>query len=411
MGARRDSDSIYELEPVVVSAGRTPRLIVVLVHGTGARKAGWTESGSKMCTRIRSSPDSDIYRFLWTGENSHQARLEAGDRLADQLQQLFAQPAHAASELLLIAHSHGGNVALYSLRPPGLQSRLSSLVCLATPFLTTEPTTLSEMVAIGCIFGAIPLLLFGLPYAISFASFAMRQWIWTAVVVAVAIPLLLLLRGALRGAGLRFYLWRFVSTLFDDTDPRSDKDRLTPPMVDTRKFVVFKVAADEAAGLLKASQFASWITLQFGSLTQRLIVFFAGLIIAALITRNMFYKIDTPVSWDYPFASFLWYAAMIGIVGAVILTVVLFALVGLLIFGSAPFGYDAAAYAVRLQTIPEDTPMGTSIVVQVNLDGFRHSSIYDSDDVIERVATIVAQGPGSILTVASGSPAPAALVQ
>jgi len=57
----------------------------------------------------------------------------AADALAKQLEETLAEFPEA--EHHLIAHSHGGNVALYALRNPTLCDRTASVVCLATPFI------------------------------------------------------------------------------------------------------------------------------------------------------------------------------------------------------------------------------------------------------------------------------------
>ena len=98
-------------------------MTIVLVHGTYARnwfirtfRGGrvWWRANSSFCQTLRSKfPECAIVGFEWSGQNSHRARLAAGEELAALLTQLRR---NAPQEpLSIIAHSHGGNVALKAL--------------------------------------------------------------------------------------------------------------------------------------------------------------------------------------------------------------------------------------------------------------------------------------------------------
>jgi len=52
--------------------------------------------------------------FRWSGQNSHTARAAAASELGELLKKLTQQYPNA--NIYLIAHSHGGNVALYAIR-------------------------------------------------------------------------------------------------------------------------------------------------------------------------------------------------------------------------------------------------------------------------------------------------------
>src|SRR5687767_2382730 len=100
------------------------RLIVTLVHGTWgqglfrkSRKGAprWFEPDSDFQARLRASFEREnigvvIAPFLWSGSNSLKARDDAGKGLAAQLIQQDAD--NPGSRQLIIAHSHGGNVAI-----------------------------------------------------------------------------------------------------------------------------------------------------------------------------------------------------------------------------------------------------------------------------------------------------------
>jgi hypothetical protein len=77
------------------------------------------------------SLDWPIRAFLWSGANSVHARDCAAKELSDHLTKDLQDPDTTA---VIIAHSHGGNVALRALQHLGSADRVR-VVTLATPFL------------------------------------------------------------------------------------------------------------------------------------------------------------------------------------------------------------------------------------------------------------------------------------
>jgi hypothetical protein len=75
------------------------------------------------------------HRFPWSGRNSHHARAIAAGRLRACLKARLAE--NPTARHLVIAHSHGGNVALDGARrrSPRAASRVA---CLATPFIVVS---------------------------------------------------------------------------------------------------------------------------------------------------------------------------------------------------------------------------------------------------------------------------------
>src|SRR4051794_35949670 len=119
------------------------RIVVTLVHGTFAPEAAWTKEGSKLRAAIveafaprRVHFDRVVWRgWLGTGvNNGHRFRLAGGERLRRQIRD---DPDPAAARFI-VAHSHGGNVAMYAMRDPAVRARITGVVCLATPFIQCE---------------------------------------------------------------------------------------------------------------------------------------------------------------------------------------------------------------------------------------------------------------------------------
>ncbi|WP_439372921.1 hypothetical protein [Bradyrhizobium sp. DASA03120] len=140
-----------------------PQLLVTVVHGTKLfprlsrfkqwmrgltrRKPplpSWFEEGSVFLA-VLSTELGDIQhkitRLRWSGANSISVRDSTARRLAEHLSAEHA--AHAEATQLVIAHSHGGNIALRSLHhlqdrevsPHGADIANPLVVTLATPFI------------------------------------------------------------------------------------------------------------------------------------------------------------------------------------------------------------------------------------------------------------------------------------
>jgi hypothetical protein len=112
--------------------------VITLVHGTWAPDATWIQPGSKLRIRLEQhlGQKTVFSPYTWAGSNSYEARLRAGADLRQHLLQLCET--HPDAEHYVVAHSHGGNVALYALRDAQLAQRISGVITMCTPFLTTR---------------------------------------------------------------------------------------------------------------------------------------------------------------------------------------------------------------------------------------------------------------------------------
>ena len=90
--------------------------VVTLVHGTFARGAAWANDADALIRRRLHAAFGDAVRvraFNWSGGNSHPHRWRAAEELrADQAALALSEP---GLPRFVVAHSHGGNVALYAL--------------------------------------------------------------------------------------------------------------------------------------------------------------------------------------------------------------------------------------------------------------------------------------------------------
>jgi pimeloyl-ACP methyl ester carboxylesterase len=116
-------------------------IVITLVHGTWAHDAQWTRTNSPFCNQLREELKSrgvtnvKFRRFNWSGGNTHRDRRIASVRLRKKLLRQLGSPRNACH--YVVAHSHGGNVALRAVcHSPTLRRELSGIVAIATPFLS-----------------------------------------------------------------------------------------------------------------------------------------------------------------------------------------------------------------------------------------------------------------------------------
>lgn len=212
--------------------------VVTFVHGTFARKASWIRGDSELSRALGEKLRVKPLVFQWSGLNSSRARLQAAGQLRDHLRELLEK--HRTARHYVIAHSHGGNVALYALQDEDLKKRISGVVCLSTPFLHVRER-------------ALPISTEGFPVV---AAIAVIVWIWAFLVEAPLSPSVLggtllvgaLCFGALTGLGLGVWLPRFSAGL---------AARLQLPCLDPRKLLIIRAPGDEATGAIVASHFVS----------------------------------------------------------------------------------------------------------------------------------------------------------
>ncbi len=107
---------------------------IFLVHGSFAGNETWPlivdDKVSFASELKRSCGDrAKIHHFVWSGQNKHQARLDAAGNLVREIEEFAEENERVA----IIGHSHGGNVAL--LAASKLSRPVDLVVCLSTPHL------------------------------------------------------------------------------------------------------------------------------------------------------------------------------------------------------------------------------------------------------------------------------------
>jgi hypothetical protein len=210
---------------------------VTLIHGTWGRKSAWTKESSKLSDALRKGISNQLFlrRFEWSGGNSPSARSRAAQELRQNLLRGITE--YPNSKHFIIAHSHGGNVALYALRDSDLLASISGLVCLSTPFLNAQKRDLGPYVLDSFFFLAF-LMIFGI------LSYLSVYWnipgkLFAAMMVAFCLVAIVLIG-----------IWESVSekiiTIFET------------PSVPSQKLLIVRMSADEASSALATSQFVGW---------------------------------------------------------------------------------------------------------------------------------------------------------
>lgn len=124
----------------------SPDTVVFIVHGTYDATGEWVKevSGSRtFASELKRGIGSGciIEPFLWKTSVKHEVRTAAAERLAKQLD----QPGYADKRVIVVGHSHGGNVALEAIGR--CKRAIDVAVCLSTPhiFLRVKTSTGHEL--------------------------------------------------------------------------------------------------------------------------------------------------------------------------------------------------------------------------------------------------------------------------
>ena len=119
--------------PLQLSRQKGP-VKVFLVHGSFAGNETWplvVKDKISFASELKraAGKSSTIHHFVWSGQNNHQARLDAAENLAREIEEFTEND----DRIAVVGHSHGGNVAL--LAASKLDRPIDLVICLSTPHL------------------------------------------------------------------------------------------------------------------------------------------------------------------------------------------------------------------------------------------------------------------------------------
>lgn len=388
--------------------------VVTLVHGTFARHAEWVQDGSPLVSELVGHAVVD--RFCWTGKNRHRDRLDAGSALRSHLVDLIKRHRVGGRrpEHHVIAHSHGGNVALYALRPRGddddeLLARVK-LITLATPFLTMQKRDLprSLLVLMGILLlGAGGSLGEAVAGSVSGGAFAFSLGygiFGVGAFLAFALSVLLYRRGNPVPVFRDLVLGRGVER---------DAAAISAAELEPGRLLVMRGLGDEAAGLLGAAQLSSWgmskiaTRLSTGRLIRLVGVWI--LVLLATFAVTAFFNDSEELT---PFEN-----AVADVSGTVLAVVLLIAIVtpGFIVFANLPFGLDTLFWNFHARTTADPVPLGGARMLQVRqrdsaaeITQETSHSLYDDPPAVRAmVASVLGRDPFAAADAVPATGAPA----
>jgi pimeloyl-ACP methyl ester carboxylesterase len=316
-----------------MSATPAQDLVITLVHGTWGRGifwldpvADWARDDAALATRLREAfgPQTVIRAFAWSGGNRHAARRRAAEALAADLTAALDQ--HPDARHVVIAHSHGGNVALMALaREPVLADRLAGLCCLATPVIVARQRDLG-VTSVRPLASAVVLL-----------SIALTVWFQQAWLPQ--------LTGWVRISGLLIGLLPLLLGLAALVMSRSAADRLLAELNvapnGRMPLLILRSPGDEASGAIAWFQFLSQLSVGLlHTLTRAQAWLMRHLVDPYLRSERSREMLGSALLFV---PALLW------------LPVAMFVALLMLV----PFGWQAAAANLLLDISAEATPMGT----------------------------------------------------
>jgi hypothetical protein len=379
-------------------------LRVTLVHGTWprgivpyfAKHPLWFEEGSAFRTQLMGSFSKNNIRceidaFLWSGANSILDRANAALRLTEQLED---ERRAVGSRQMIIAHSHGGNVAVRAVSKiattPDGKNQTPLIVTMATPFVELH-SYLNPELYLKAMQGLVP----GRTRGVTYGMFSVIIFGFiVAGLAAVTVSTLgetplswLVIVGAFVAILYRHSRWKrgitrrkeIVQRLVAAT--RLDCDNV-------RKLLIVRAIDDEAS-----------LTLAFGAILNRLVpaaivvmywAFIYWWVVCWYYFLSNLWKSGIPKQFEElqamwlmaTFSTLDWLALLSAIAGALFVAFVL---------GRSVYGREMAMAPLECQINTQSVPDGSDlskVVTLVSADrvrGLRHG-IYDLDDCAPTIA-------------------------
>ena len=370
--------------------------MVTLVHGTWAAHADWLQDGHELPDALTARPGTALHRFCWSGRNRHRARLQAGCDLRDHLAGLVTayREAGADPDHHVIAHSHGGNVALYALRESGdrRDDALAGIevTTLATPFLTMRRRPLPKklfvmlpVLLLTSLLGALVVALeLGIPPQRIPDGWLTAIGVWSLLGIGSAVLFLRSLQLYRRVPSPP----RLRDILLSRAVPR-EADRLSAHPVSTDRLLVIRGLGDEASGLLGAAQLSAWMMAKVAvALKVRTVLILLALIFVAAVVatpgdiapKGLENRTSIP---DY-LVSLFFLVILGGFLGAQLIA-------GLVAIANLPFGADSLFWNFHAQTTAEPAPPGISRLLVVGHPG-------SAEEAPEELAHSLYEDPAAI---------------
>lgn len=358
--------------------------VVVLIHGTWAKDAAWTADRSSLRAYLTKTLSGTIefVVFPWSGKNSISARQRAAKDLQAFLHDL--QLKFPDSQHYIVAHSHGGNIALYALKDPFLAANVVGLACLSTPFLHARRRNLGA-------YGSTILLYFGIVIYGGFLYFGLNALFEVVLPPLPSSDVTQVFRFALSFICI-LPMIAFMGWIIRTANKL--EHTLEVPVLKWHQLLIVRGPGDEASCALSTSQFVSWAATRFWTgltiplansekivdwldelqwkchPTQIWTLVVSIILAVAFSVSERFVVLAVVSSVIAGISAIVWLGAAVirGIsniysllVGAVAVPAVLVtALMAL------PFGYELAIASILLELTSESTPPGSWNITQLS---------------------------------------------
>lgn len=254
-------------------AAQVGGVVITLIHGTWARRAEWTMPGSALSKHLRTTVPElrELANFEWSGSVLQRQRVDAACDFLRWHEDVRRR--HPVAQHFVIAHSHGGNVALEAaMRDEQLRAALGGIICLSTPFLQY-----SEHVEIR--HGALlAVATFGLG-ALGFAYVAPFISFW------LVLPLLAIVLAFVWRLGIFRTVDEGSSAIRSlDLGESSEHHRaLWGERPTNLHLLIVRSPGDEASSALGALQLLGWASIRLIRFTSRML----GPVIEPIVTRPL----------------------------------------------------------------------------------------------------------------------------
>lgn len=144
---REEDAASFESDALVFERPDNRPVTVFVVHGTYDATSDWVRDLPGKVTftselkRCLGDDRTTIEPFMWRSSIHHTARMQAADNLAE----LLDHPRLDGRQVVLIGHSHGGNVCLAAAGK--CRRSIDATICLATPHfhVMTQSSTLQSI--------------------------------------------------------------------------------------------------------------------------------------------------------------------------------------------------------------------------------------------------------------------------
>lgn len=353
-----------------------PPKVALLVHGTWGGNSKWAKGEGELAAELAaiSIPHET---FTWSGRNSHAARLKASEDLAGSISRWEGE----GHEVVVVAHSHGGNVArsaIARLASPGAPADAQPrrlVVCIATPFFwitNDRPLMASRTLIIAILYFLLSFFVAILPFITIGAPLPPPFVHWWATAMAGALALYLILRLVL-----------MIYARKHGKAPLAELRELIDPESIPADVHIVATPSDEVALFFGAINFLSFATRS----SIRIYAAVAAVLIAVFAVTSGSTAVQLPL-------------ALMAIVGLTALVVPLFLVEAV---DRMLAGLDGGAVAAQKVTrkgfqyadvILSPFPRGTSTASSVLLPAGRttsHTRLPLNDDARQHIVTLVNQ--------------------